>query len=123
MRPGADAGDDVHAVFGAELDEVAEVFVAGPVPLAFDLFVVDPDEVGGDDLDAGGLHLEDFGFPLGFGDAGVVDFAHDGEPGFAVEGEVLGVEAEDVAVRAIWRRRGRRCSSRGRGRAWARRRR
>ena len=97
MRPGADAGDDVHAVFGAELDEAAEIFVAGPVPLAFDFFVMDPDDVGGDDLDAGGFHLEDFGFPLGFGNAGVVDFAHDGEPGFAVEGEVLGVEAEGVA--------------------------
>ena len=123
VRPWADAGDGVEAVFGAEFDEVAEIFLSGPVPLAFDFFVVDPDEVGGDDLDAGGFHLEDLGFPLGFGDAGVVHLAHDGQPGLAVEGEVLGVEAEDVAAGGSARRRGQRYSSRSRVRLRGRRRR
>ena len=99
VRPRADAGDDVHAVPGTKLDEVAEIFLAGPVPLAFDFLVEDPDDVSGDDLDAGRLHLENFGLPLGLGDAGVMHLAHDGEPGLAVEGEVLRVEREHVAVR------------------------
>src|ERR1019366_2692485 len=97
VRPGADAGDDVDAVPGTEPDEGAEIFLAGPVPLAFDFLVVDSYDVGGDDLDAGRLHLENLGLPLGFGDAGVMHLAHDGEPGLAVEGEVLRVEREDLA--------------------------
>jgi len=38
-----------------------------------------------------------------------------GNPGLAVEGEVLGVDAEDHGPRGILRRRGRRCKLRGPG--------
>src|ERR1700761_9457941 len=33
VRPRSDAGDDVHAVLRAELDELAQILIAGPVPL------------------------------------------------------------------------------------------
>jgi hypothetical protein len=99
VGPGADARDDVHAVLCAELHEPPQVLLAGPVPLVFDLFVVDPDDVGRDDLHACRLHLEDLGLPLAFGDAGVVHLAHHREPGLAIEREVLRIEAEGVAGR------------------------
>ena len=50
--PGADARDQIHAVFGAKLGKGAQVALARPVELALDLFVMDPDHVGGDDIDA-----------------------------------------------------------------------
>jgi len=96
--PGAGPQPDVHTVLGAELDEVAKVAAAAPVEVAFDLFVVDPDDVGGDDVDAGGLHLEDLVLPLRLGEPGEVEFAHDREPGLAVEHKIAAIHLERVAV-------------------------
>ena len=91
-------GIDVHAVLCAERDEGVEVAATAPVELALDLFVVHPDDVGGDDLDAAGLHLEDLGFPILPGYAGVVELAHDREPGLAIEDEVLRVHGEGLVI-------------------------
>ena len=98
VRPVTDAGYDIHSMLGAELDEAAQVLLSRPIPLAFDLFVVDPDDVSGDDLNAGGLHLEDLVLPLGFGHARVVNLAHDRQPGLSVQCEILRVQAEEMAV-------------------------
>ena len=98
VTPGADADDEIHAVFGAELDKGAEVAAAGPIELAFDLLLMNPDDVGGDDLNAGGLHLEDFFFPLGLGIARVVKLSHDGQPGSSIEGEEAAVERDGATV-------------------------
>ena len=101
MAPGSDADVGIEAVLGTELDELMEVSVAGPVELAFDFFVVDPDDVGGDDGDSAGFHFEDFVFPLGMGEADVVEFAHDWDPGFVVLGEVLAVGGDFDSLRIV----------------------
>ena len=98
--PGADAHqNDYMPCLAAEFDKAAQIAVAGPVKLAFDLFVVNPENVSGDDVDSGGLHLEDFFLPFGLGNAGEVKLAHDGQPGLAVEGQVHGVEADGLPGR------------------------
>jgi len=81
-------------MFLAELNKVPQVALTAPVEDTFGLLVMDPDDVAGDDLNSGGLHFEDLLLPLRLWIAGVVELAHDGEPGLAVEGEVLGVDAD-----------------------------
>ena len=94
VAPRADAGIDVQAVLGAELDELAKVSIAGPIELAFDFLVIDPDNVGGDDGDSPGFHLEYFIFPLLMGNTDVMELAHDRNPGIGVFGEVSAVDAD-----------------------------
>jgi hypothetical protein len=99
VRPGTDANPNVHVMPGAQLDKAAEVALAGPVELALHLFMVNPEDVGGDDVDARRLHLEDLVFPLRWRIAREVELAHDGKPGLAVEHEIAAVHLEGVAIR------------------------
>jgi len=92
--PGANARDQIHAVPGAKLGEGAQVALIRPVELALDLLVMDPDDVGGDDIHPGGLHLEDFVFPLGARVARKMKLSGYGQPGFSVEGEIAIVQAQ-----------------------------
>jgi len=99
VGPRAGAQVDIHPVLRAELDEVAEVAAAGPVELAFNLFMVDPEDIGGDDVDAARLHLENFILPLVLGNAGVMDLAHHRQPRFAVKHKVAAVHLDRVPSR------------------------
>jgi len=99
MRPRSDARIDVHAVFLAEFNEMPQVAFAGPIELAFDLFVMDPDNVGSNDGYPSGLHFQDFFFPLRRGDARVMEFTHYGKPGLSVHREVATVHAKNATVK------------------------
>ena len=94
--PGTDAQVDVESAFVAQLDKMAEIALAGPVELAFDLFVMNPENVGGHNLDAAGLHLEQFLAPILFRIAREVEFAHHWQPGLSIEREVAAVDSNSV---------------------------
>lgn len=87
VRPGADAGDEVQVVAGAQLGEAAQVTVAVEADAALDLLMVDPDEVTGDGGDTARLHLQQLLLPLPGGVAGVVELTGDREPRPAATGE------------------------------------
>src|ERR1039458_4117491 len=99
-------------MFGAELGKGAQIALGGPVKLSLDLLVMNPDHVGGDNVHAGGFHLEDFFFPLRSRIAGEMKFAHDWKPGLPVMRQKAAVQAERDPARggcgaAIVLRRGR----------------
>ena len=52
------AHDDRDAAPWTEADELAQIALSAPVPLALDLLVVDPENVRGHDVDTARLHLE-----------------------------------------------------------------
>ena len=99
VAPRSAAHDDAQTDVAGRLDEAAQLARAGPVPLAFDLLVVNPENVGGDDVDAAGLHLEQFVAPLGGGGAGVVEFSHHRRPRLAVEEQAAAVGRDGGAGR------------------------
>ncbi len=81
--PGADPHHGVHAARAGQLDERADVAVAVEAELAAVLLVVVPEQVGRDDADAPGPHVEEPLPPRLAGAAGEVHLAHDREPGTA----------------------------------------
>jgi len=99
MCPWPDSDIEIHMMFGAELRESTKIPVASPVELAFDLFVMNPYNVGRDDVDARSLHFENLLFPFVGWNSGEMEFAHHGKPGFSVEGEIALIQADDVSVR------------------------
>src|SRR5580704_18158584 len=50
VDPRADAHDHVHPTLSAQLHKMPEVSLPGPIELAFDLFVMNPENVRGDYL-------------------------------------------------------------------------
>jgi hypothetical protein len=98
MGPGADARIDIHAMFSAELHKSAQIALTAPVELPFNLFVMDPDHVSSNDFDAGGLHLENFFFPLRFEHSRIVKLTHNRQPRLVIQQEVLRVHGQPVAV-------------------------
>src|SRR6185437_5354100 len=95
--PGANPRQQVEAVFGAELGEGAQIALPAPVELAADFFMVDPDDIGRDDIDSGGLHLEEFFFPKRPWITRVVEFPHHWKPWPAVERKVAAVQPKHMA--------------------------
>lgn len=65
-------------MLSTKANEFAQVPVATPVELPLHLFVMDPDDVGGNHLHSGSLHLEEFFFPILVWVAGEVELAHHG---------------------------------------------
>jgi hypothetical protein len=65
-------------MLSAKTDELAQVAVASPVELTLHFFVVDPDNVRGNDLHARSLHLEELFFPVLVWVAGEVELTHYG---------------------------------------------
>ena len=92
------AHPDRHPVLLAEFQETPEVALAAPVEFPLLLLVEDPDDVGGDDVDPAGLHLQELGLPLGRGIPGVLELAHDRKPGLPVLREIFAVDPEAVPV-------------------------
>lgn len=98
VAEGAYAHDYVHAVLAAQLEEAAQVAVAGPHPLAFARLVEAPEHVGGQDVDASGAHLYDLFLPLVGGIARIVELAAHGDYGPAVARHVEVVDGNRAAV-------------------------
>ena len=103
MAPGAATDHGFQADLAAEFNEMAQVALTGPVELTLDFLVVDPEDVGGDDVNATGFHFEEFFAPLVFGITRVMELAHDRCPGASVKPQALAVQGEDGAVRTAWR--------------------
>lgn len=80
VGPGADPHDGVQSALGDHLQEGPEVPVAVEAEVSAVLFVVVPEEVGGDDVDAAGAHAQQLLAPAVTGVSGEVDLAHDREP-------------------------------------------
>jgi hypothetical protein len=95
---GAGAEDDVETFFLRGLDEGGEVVVAGEVVVTGCGLVDVPEDVGGDGVEAHGAGHFEARVPVLAGDAGVVKFAGEDFEGFAVEGEVIALRGEDVAL-------------------------
>src|SRR5215471_18409558 len=99
MAEGPDADNYLKTVLLAKLDEMVQVFVAGPVEFSFRLFVDVPEHIGGDNADAGSFDLLERLVPLGARRANVVKFAHQRNDGGAVLLHVEVVEGDRVAAR------------------------
>ena len=94
--PGTDAQINVESVLIAKLDKMTKIALSCPVELAFDLFMMNPEDVGGDHLHAAGLHLEQFLLPVLFRIAREVKLSHDGQPWFSIEQEAAAVDCQTV---------------------------
>jgi hypothetical protein len=94
----ADAHDHIDLVPAAERHKGAQVAVAFPAKAALLLLVVDPEDIGGEDVDAAQLDLDDLGLPLAGGAARVVELAADAKEGLAVQLHIVVGEADAVAA-------------------------
>src|SRR5271163_4862273 len=74
-----------------------EISLAGPIELAFDFLVMNPEDVCGDDLHTSSLHFQDFFFPVRFGVAGKVELAHHGQPRLGILNDVAAVDGKGVS--------------------------
>ena len=97
MAPRAATDDDFQAEIVARLEKLFQVALAGPIPLAFDFLMMNPENVGRHDVHAAGLHLEQFVAPLGLRHARVVHFAHHGKNRPVVEQQAAAVQGDRVA--------------------------
>jgi hypothetical protein len=88
VRPGADAGYNIHPVLSAKLDETSQVALARPIEMTFNFLVMDPDHVGADDLNPGGFHLENLILPITFRITAVMKLPHHRKPGFSIHREI-----------------------------------
>src|SRR3974377_428477 len=92
--PGSKAHPNQEAATGAGLHKPAQIALAHPVEAPLDLFMVIPEHVGSDDVDACRLYLREFALPLGSRVAGVMELAHDRQPGLSFERKVAGVDSD-----------------------------
>ena len=76
-----------------------QIPVAGKVPYALFLLVVDPENVGGNHRNAARFHFAQLPLPILPAVTGVVKFAADGEPRRAVKREIFAVDLDPVPVR------------------------
>src|ERR1700733_5604949 len=83
-------------MFPAELDKMPEISLAGPIELTFYLFVMNPENVGRDNLHPARLHFQNFFFPVRLGVAGKVELAHHGQPRLGIFHKVAAVNGERV---------------------------
>src|SRR4030095_12444886 len=65
--PRAEAQNEWEPDIFARCNEISQAPPAGPVPFAFDLLVMNPENIGGDDVDPARLHLQQLIAPFGFG--------------------------------------------------------
>ena len=70
--------------FAQSCGKCAQIALSAPIKLALDLLVMNPDTRRWLDIDPGGLHLEDFVFPLRSRIAREVKFAHHRQPRLSV---------------------------------------
>jgi hypothetical protein len=83
--------------FAHSLRKRAQIALSRPVELALDFLMVNPDDVGGDNVDPGRLHLEDLFVPARRRVAREVELPHHREPRLAVQAEETAVQADDIA--------------------------
>ena len=80
----------------AEFHEMTQVALTGPIELPFDLFMMNPEDVGGDNVHACSLHLEDLILPVLRGVSREMELPHDWEHWLAIQGEKTAVHLEVV---------------------------
>jgi hypothetical protein len=76
----------------AKLQEVAKIAPSRPIKLAFDFFVVDPEDVRCDNLNSTRLHFQELVFPALLRIPREVKLTHDGEPRSAIQREISTVD-------------------------------
>ena len=101
VRPRAGTHDNLEALFLRLKHEIADGEIAGETEFALDFFVMDPEEIGGNDVDAARFQFRELGGPLVAGDARKMQFAHDRDPRLAVAHEVQAVDADLAAGRIL----------------------
>ena len=104
-----DTQDNEHMMFPAELNKFVQVLITAPVEPALDLLVMNPDNIGGDDIQTAHLHLDDLILPCIFVHSGEMSFTADCIKGFPIHLHKVVVEAQHVssAVYALHIQRGR----------------
>jgi len=80
----ADTQQNVKMVLFADFDKTSQISSAGKVELPFNLFVVNPEAIGGYHIQPSGFHFFNGIVPQRIGITGIMDFAHDRKPGFTV---------------------------------------
>ena len=95
--PRADPDYQKKPMLRANLREGAQVPLAAPVKLSFDLFVMYPQYIGRDDVHPRCLHLEQFLLPLLARIAAEMEFSHHRKPGLAIEGQIAVIEPQHVS--------------------------
>ena len=98
VTPRAAAHDDFQSRVAGGLNKTAQIALARPVELTFNFFVMNPKNVGGHDVHAAGLHLEQFFAPLIFGAARVVKLAHHRRPRTAIKKQAVSVKRERGSI-------------------------
>ena len=89
VHKGSRPQPDIHAVLGAELDELPDVAVAGEIELPGLLFQMAPDDVERDGVEAAGFHLEDGFLPRFLVRPRGVHFARDRHEWFPADFKTL----------------------------------
>lgn len=77
---------------------MTQIEIVCPVEISGLPFMQIPEYVGGDGIDASGLHFQNFLFPVGLGEAGIVKFSDDGIEGASVFFDVVTVNPNGIAL-------------------------
>src|SRR3974390_993389 len=99
MHPWARTNEHLETQAACERNETAQIPIARPNERSGLRFMMVPEYVSRNDADACRFHFGQFGFPVLSGHARKMKFAHDGQPGLAVEYEIAVVDFDFVATR------------------------
>ena len=89
MRPRTHAQKHGHIELAADSAELFEVAVARKIKRSLHLLMVDPEQIGGNDLNAALLHFLKLSFPILFGNTGKMHFSHAVDIGLSISCEIL----------------------------------
>src|SRR5215469_12890801 len=98
VSPRPNANPHIQAMFCAKLDKPAQIALSRPVKLSLDLLVMNPKDVGRDNLDSASFHLQDLFFPSICRITGVMKLAHDREPRLSIAKQETRVGRKAMAV-------------------------
>ena len=84
MTPRANSQQDVETDFPASLEEFSQVSLPRPIPCAFNLLMMNPENIGGDDADRTSLDFEKFVAPFWIWASRKTKLARDEHPWLAV---------------------------------------
>ena len=98
MGPGSNAHERVQPMRAAKFDEVAKIAPSRPIKLALDLFLVNPEDVRGDNLNSARLHFHKLVFPALLRITRKMELAHDRKPRGASQRQVLAIDPELAAA-------------------------
>src|ERR1700691_5348770 len=81
-------------MFPAEFYKMPKISLPGQIELAFNLFVMNPENVGGNNLHSARLHFQNFFFPVRFGVTSKVELTHHGQPRLGIFQHIAAVDGE-----------------------------